>query len=132
MTELTLEEQDLIIDKLIEKHFSKKDYIEGYCDEHNMTGAYYYIRKEAHYIKNMRFYKSDTSFSINDDLSQASVEFSYNDFHGGDFTIQELQQKYFQDILTPTRNELVLFELSEGFGWPLAAMQLSEQSSPIG
>ena len=128
MTELTFEEQDLIIDKLIEKYFSKRDYIEGYCGEHNKTGLHYDIKIEIPHIKNMCLYKSDPSFSIDDELSQASIEFSYNDVHGGDFTIQELQQKYFQDILTPTENELIMFELSEGFEWPLSEKFLKKDN----
>ena len=118
MVELTFEEQDLIIDKLIEKHFSKKYYIEGCYDKHNNTWVHYEIKIEIPYVKNMCFYKSDPGFSVEDELSQASIEFSCNENYR-DFTIQELQQKYFQDVLTPTRNELVLFELSEGFEWPL-------------
>ena len=32
--------------------------------------------------------------------------------------IEELKSKYFLDILNPTQNELVLFELEYGFEWP--------------
>lgn len=34
-------------------------------------------------------------------------------------TIFYLQKHYFIDILNPTNNELVLFELDRGFEWPL-------------
>ena len=34
-------------------------------------------------------------------------------------SIQELQETCFQDILNPTENELILFELQYGFEWPL-------------
>ena len=34
-------------------------------------------------------------------------------------SIQELQETCFQDLLNPTENELTLFELTDGFKWPL-------------
>lgn len=34
-------------------------------------------------------------------------------------TIFYLQKHYFIDVLNPTNNELVLFELDRGFEWPL-------------
>lgn len=34
-------------------------------------------------------------------------------------SIQELQETCFQDLLNPTENELILFELQYGFEWPL-------------
>ena len=34
-------------------------------------------------------------------------------------SIQELQETCFQDLLNPTENELILFELQYGFKWPL-------------
>lgn len=32
--------------------------------------------------------------------------------------IKELKSKYFLDILNPSKNEIVLFELEYGFEWP--------------
>lgn len=34
-------------------------------------------------------------------------------------TLQEVQETMFNDILNPTQNELVIFELAYGFEWPL-------------
>ena len=34
-------------------------------------------------------------------------------------SIQELQETCFQDLLNPTENELILFELTYGSKWPL-------------
>lgn len=116
MTELSFEEQDLIINKLVEKYFSIEYCVVGYYTEDNKSGKYTDIRINIPYIKDLCLYKSDSNFS--DDLAQASVEFSYNDVYK-EYTIQELQQKYFQDILTPTKNELIMFELTQGFEWPL-------------
>lgn len=119
MIELSFEEQDLIIDKLIEKYFYIEDCVIGYYTEDNKSGKYADIKTNIPYIKDLCLYKSDTNFS--DDLAQASVEFSYNDVYK-EYTIPVLQQKYFQDLLTPTQNELIMFELTEGFEWPLAAL----------
>ena len=55
------------------------------------------------------------------------VEFIYEDDYKK-FTIQELQQKYFQDILTPTPNELIMFELTNGFEWPLSEKFLKKDN----
>ena len=35
-----------------------------------------------------------------------------------DISLEDLQSKYFLDILNPIDNELVLFELKYGFEWP--------------
>ena len=124
MTQLSFEEQDLIIYKLIEKYFKGKEEViievhQGDTGD-NPAGTYIDIKTNtACCIKDLRFYESDTNFD--DDLAQALVEFIYEDDYKK-FTIQDLQQKYFQDILTPSHNELIMFELTEGFEWPLAAL----------
>ena len=110
MTELSFEEQDLIIDKLIEK----------YLGGHKGCGSNLAINHPIFYmitfVSPLIDYDIYSPHMLED---EASVDFV--DCDGGvlSYTIQELQQKYFQDVLTPTRNELVLFELSEGFEWPL-------------
>ncbi|UNY40368.1 hypothetical protein KLEP7_gp59 [Pseudaeromonas phage vB_PpeM_ KLEP7] len=126
MIELSFEEQDLIIDKLIEKYFDIEDCVVGYCAEDNKSGKYTDIRTNIPYIKDLCLYKSDSNFS--GDLAQASVEFSYNDVYK-EYTIQELQQKYFQDVLTPTQNELIMFELTEGFEYPLQSKFLKKEQT---
>ena len=123
MTELSFEEQDLIIDKLIDKHFSREECIVGYYAEDNKPGKHIDIRTNIPYVKDLCLYKSDTNFCS--DLAQASVEFSYAGVYK-EYAILELQQKYFQDILTPTQNELIMFELTEGFEWPLQDKLIKE------
>ena len=125
MAELSFEEQDLTIDKLINK----------YLGGHKGCGN---ILEINHPVFNMVTFVHPTIdwdvYSPNAYEDKAAIEFDIDGLGVfiKEYTIQELQQKYFQDILTPTKNELIMFELSEGFEWPLAAVQLSEQSSPIG
>ena len=125
MTELSFEEQDLIIDKLINK----------YLGGHKGCGN---ILEINHPVFNMVTFVHPTIdwdvYSPNVYEDKAAIEFDIDGLGVfiKEYTIQELQQKYFQDVLTPTQNELIMFELTEGFEWPLAAVQLSEQSSPIG
>ena len=115
MIELTFEEQDLIIDKLIEK------YLGGYKGCGN-------ILEINHPVFNMVTFVHPTIdwgvYSSNVYEDKAAIEFDIDGLGVfiKEYTIQELQQKYFQDILTPTENELIMFELTEGFEWPLAAV----------
>ena len=112
MTELSFEEQDLIIDKLIEK----------YLGGHKGCGN---ILEINHPVFNMVTFVHPTRdwdvYSPNAYEDKAAIEFDIDGLGVfiKDYTIQELQQKYFQDILTPTQNELIMFELTEGFEWPL-------------
>ena len=112
MTELTFEEQDLIIDKLIEKYLGG-DKVCG----NNLT-----INHPVFYMVTFIHPAIDWDVhSPNVYQDKAAIEFDIDGLGVfiKEYTIQELQLKYFQDVLTPTRNELVLFELSEGFEWPL-------------
>ena len=112
MKELTFEEQDLIIDKLIEKYLGG----DKGCGN-NLT--------INHPVFNMVTFVHPTIdwgvYSPNVYEDKAAIEFDIDGLGVfiKEYTIQELQLKYFQDVLTPIRNKLVLFELSEGFEWPL-------------
>ena len=115
MTELSFEEQDLIIDKLIEK----------YLGGHKGCGNNLEINHPVFCMVTFVHPTIDWDvYSPNVYEDKAAIEFDIDGLGVfiKEYTIQELQQKYFQDVLTPTRNELVLFELSEGFEWPLAAL----------
>ena len=112
MNELSFEEQDLIIDKLIER----------YLGSHKGCGNTLEIN---HPVFRMATFIHPTIdwdvHSPNTHEDEAAIEFDVDGLgvFVKDYTIQELQQKYFQDILTPTHNELIMFELTEGFEWPL-------------
>ena len=133
MTDLTFEEQDLIIDKLIEK------YLGGHRGCGNNLEINHPVFCIATFIHPIIDYDI---FSTNMFEEEASVDFVDCEAEVFSFTIQELQQKYFKDILsaepmrtkrkinkfllsqhscnlTPTQNELIMFELTEGFEWPL-------------
>ena len=110
MTELSFEEQDLIIDKLIEK------YLGGHKGCGNTLEINHPVFRMATFVHPTINY--DIFFPNMFD-EEASVDFVDCETGVFSFTIQELQQKYFQDILTPTQNELIMFELTEGFEWPL-------------
>ena len=112
MNELSFEEQDLIIDKLINK----------YLGGHKGCGN---ILEINHPVFNMVTFVHPTIdwdvYSPNVYEDKAAIEFDIDGLGVfiKDYTIQELQQKYFQDLLTPTQNELIMFELTEGFEWLL-------------
>lgn len=114
MTELSFEEQDLIIDKLINKYFGRYD-----------TGIEYYgfIPTNKGRIEIVWLYESNFSSM----QRPATIELVVNGFVLEEYTTQELQRKYFQDILTPTQNELIMFELTEGFEWPLQSKFLKKE-----
>ena len=110
MTELTFEEQDLIIDKLIDKYLGG----DKGCGN-NLT-----IKHPVFCIATFIHPTTDYDiFSPNMFEEEASVDFVDCEAEVFSFTIQELQQKYFKDVLTPTPNELIMFEISEGFEYPL-------------
>ena len=129
MTELTFKEQDVIIGKLIEK-YQATGVIVDEARGVNLANSVFDV---------VWLHKSRTHWMCRD----ANIELS------GDepliYSINYLQRKYFQDILsaepmrtkrkinkflfsqhscnlTPTPNELIMFRLSEGFEWPLAAI----------
>ena len=119
MTELTFGEQDLIIDKLIEK------YLGGHKGCGNTLTINHPIFYMVTFVSPLIDYDIYSPHMFEE---EASVDFV--DCDGGvlRYTIQKLQQKYFLDILTPTENELVLFELSEGFEWPLIEKFLKKEN----
>ena len=112
MTDLTFEEQDLIIDKLIEK------YLGGDKGCGNTLGILHPVFNMVTFVHPAIDYNI---YSPNMFEEEASIEFDIDGLGVFviEFTIQELQQKYFLNILTPTLDELTLFELSQGFEWPL-------------
>ena len=121
MTELSFEEQDLIIDKLINK----------YLGGHKGCGN---ILEINHPVFNMVTFVHPTIdwdvYSPNAYEDKAAIEFDIDGLGVfiKEYTIQELQRKYFQDILTPTQNELIMFELTEGFEWPLSEKFLKKDN----
>ena len=119
MTDLTFEEQDLIIDKLIEKYLGGH---RGCGNNLEINHPEFCIATFIHPIIDYDI------FSPNMFEEEASVDFVDCEAEVFSFTIQELQQKYFQDILTPTENELIMFELSEGFEWPLSEKFLKKDN----
>ena len=120
MTELSFEEQDLIIDKLINK----------YLGGHKGCGN---ILEINHPVFNMVTFVHPTIdwdvYSPDAYVDKAAIEFDIDGLGVfiKEYTIQELQRKYFQDILTPTQNELIMFELTEGFEWPLQSKFLKKE-----
>ena len=119
MTELTLEEQDLIIDKLIDKYLGgDKGCGNNLTINHSVFCMVTFVNPTIDY----------DVFSPNMLEEEASVDFVNCEAEVFSFTIQELQQKYFQDILTPTQNELIMFELTGGFEWPLQDKLLKKEN----
>ena len=120
MTDLSFGEQDLIIDKLIEK------YLGGYkgCGNNlTINHPVFYMVTFVHPTIDWGVYSSNVY------QDKAAIEFDIDGLgvFVKEYTIQEIQQKYFQDILTPTQNELIMFELSEGFEWPLQSKFLKKE-----
>lgn len=112
MNELSLEEQDLIIDKLIEKYLGGR---KGCGNTLEINHPVFRMVTFVHPTIDYNIY-SPNMFE-----EEASIEFDIDGLgvFVKEYTIQELQQKYFLNILTPTLDELTLFELSQGFEWPL-------------
>ena len=121
MTDLTFEEQDLIIDKLIEK------YLGSHKGCGNTLGIIHPVFNMVTFVHLAIDYNI---YSPNMFEEEASIEFDIDGLGVFviEFTIQELQQKHFLDILTPTENELIMFELSEGFEWPLSEKFLKKDN----
>ena len=90
MTDLTFEEQDLVIDKLIEK------YLGGHRGCGNNLEINHPVFCMVTFIHPIIDYDI---FSPNMFEEEASVDFVDCEAEVFSFTIQELQQKYFQDIL---------------------------------
>ena len=112
---LTFEEQDLIIDKLIEK----------YLGGHRGCGNTLEINHPV--FRMVTFIHPTTDWDVHspnvyEDKAAIELDVDGLGVFVKEYTIQELQQKYFQDILIPTENELIMFELTNGFEWPLAAI----------
>ena len=135
MTQLSFEEQDLIIDKLIEK------YLGGHKGCGNTLEINHPVFRMVTFIHPTIDWDV---YSPNAYEDKAAIELDVDGLgvFVKEYTIQELQQKYFQDILsaepmrtkrkidkflfsqhscnlTPTHNEMIMFEITEGFEWPL-------------
>ena len=112
MKELTFEEQDLIIDKLIEKYLGGD---KGCGNNLTINHPVFYMVTFIHPAIDWDVH------SPNVYQDKAAIEFDIDGLGVfiKEYTIQEIQQKYFKDILTPTHNELIMFELTEGFEYPL-------------
>ena len=145
MTDLTFEEQDLIIDKLIEK----------YLGGHKGCGNSLTINHPVFCMVTFIHPTIDWGVhSPNVCEDKAAIEFDVDGLgvFVKEYTIQELQRKYFQDILsaepmrtkrkinkflfsqhscnlTPTQNELIMFELTEGFEYPLQDKFLKKEQT---
>ena len=121
MKELTFEEQDLIIDKLIEKCLGGD---KGCGNNLTINHPVFYMVTFIHptiawYVYSRNVYQDKPAIEFDIDGLGVFVK---------EYTIQELQQKYFQDILTPTENELIMFEITEGFEWPLSEKFLKKEN----
>ena len=142
MTELSFEEQDLIIDKLIEK------YLGGHKGCGNTLEINHPVFRMVTFIHPTIDWDV---YSPNAYEDKAAIELDVDGLgvFVKEYTIQELQQKYFQDILsaepmrtkrkidkflfsqhscnlTPTHNEMIMFEITEGFEWPLQDKLIKE------
>ena len=108
MTELSFEEQDLIIDKLIEK------YLGGHKGCGNTLEINHPVFRMVTFIHPTIDWDVHSTNAYGD---KAAIEFDVDGLgvFVKEYTIPVLQQKYFQDLLTPTQNELIMFELTEGF-----------------
>ena len=113
MVELTLEEQDLIIDKLIEKYLGGNNLKINHPVFYMVTIVHLTIDWDVH--------------SPNVYQDKAAIKFDGLGVFIKEYTIKELQRKYFQDILTPTQNELIMFEITEGFEWPIQSKFLKKE-----
>ena len=121
MAELSFEEQDLIIDKLINKYLGGD---KGCGNNLTINHPIFYMVTFIHptiewYVYSRNVYQDKPAIEFDIDGLGVFVK---------EYTIQELQQKYFQDILTPTENELIMFELSESFEWPLQDKLLKKEN----
>ena len=112
MTELSFEEQDLIIDELIEKYLGgHKGCVNTLEINHPVFRMVTFIHPTIEWdVHSPNAYEDKAAIELDVDGLGVFVK---------EYTIQDLQQKYFQDVLTPTPNELIMFEISEGFEWPL-------------
>ena len=112
MNELSFEEIDLIIDKLIDK------YLGGHKGCGNTLEINHPIFCMVTFVHPTIDWDVHSPNAYGD---KAAVEFDVDGLgvFVKEYTISKLQQKYFQDVLTPTQNELIMFELTEGFEWPL-------------
>ena len=121
MVELTFKEQDLIIDKLIEKYLGGD---KGCGNNLTINHPVFYMVTFIH--PTIEWYV----YSPNVYQDKAAIEFDVDGLgvFVKEYTIQEIQQKYFQDILTPTENELIMFEISEGFEYPLQDKFLKKEN----
>ena len=122
MTQLSFEEQDLIIDKLIEKFIgSHKGCGNTLGIIHPVFNMVTFVHPAIDYnIYSPDMFKEEESIKFDIDGLGVFVK---------EFTIQELQRKYFQDILTPTHNEMIMFELTEGFEYPLQDKFLKKEKT---
>ena len=135
MTELSFLEQDLIIDKLIE------EYLGGHRGCGNTLEINHPVFRMATFVHPTTDWDVHSPNAYGD---KAAIEFDVDGLGVfiKEYTIQELQRKYFQDILsaepmrtkrkidkflfsqhscnlTPSQEELILFEIENGFEWPL-------------
>ena len=99
MKELTFEEQDLIIDKLIDKYLGGD---KGCGNNLTINHPVFYMVTFIHptiewYVYSRNVYQDKPAIEFDIDGLGVFVK---------EYTIQELQQKYFQDILDTNRERV--------------------------
>ena len=108
MPQMSIAEQHRIVHELVERY--KFDTGSVYNYSKIFGTCVVRITTEDHY--------SPTNYGT---YFRVVIVLVYNMSDGARFdkSIQELQETCFQDLLNPTLEELVLFELQYGFEWPL-------------
>ena len=112
MTEMPIAEQHRIVHELVERY------------QFETEGIYTYNKITKDY--NIFIFTQDTKIPRADYTMYAANFFmlvtaaiNTREVMMVQKSIQELQETCFQDLLNPTLEELVLFELQYGFEWPL-------------
>ena len=107
MPQMSIAEQHRIVHELVERYKFETDTIYNYSKMFRTCGVR--ITTESYYssVNYGTYFRIHITFSL------------FNKTPPFNKSIQELQETCFQDLLNPTLEELVLFELQYGFEWPL-------------
>ena len=105
---MSIAEQHMIVRELVERHKLQTDAVYVYSKVFSEGSIV--INTENHYSP----INYGTYFKI--EILILDKMFNATRFNK---SIQELQETCFKDLLNPTENELILFELQYGFKWPL-------------
>ena len=107
MTQMPIAEQHRIVHELVERYKFQTEAVYQYSKVFSQGSII--ITTEDHYspVSHGTYFRIEILI----DKMFNSIWFKKS--------IQELQETCFQDLLNPTLEELILFELQHGFEWPL-------------